>query len=198
MNVGIIILAAGESKRMGFPKQLLPINKKTMLIQLIDEAIDTRIGPITVVIGAHKDKIAPIFENIPINIIDNSHWQTGMASSIKMGLIGTYMMNKDVEGVIIMSSDMPNVTAKYLEKLAELAEENPEKDIFASSYQNTIGIPAYFRRNKFEDLLNLKNDEGAKKVILNAGNSVFKIKSEVIGFDIDTKEDYLNYINTKN
>lgn len=198
MNIGIIILAAGESKRMGFPKQLLPVNNKTLLLQLIEAALDTRIGPITVVVGAHKDKIVPIFENIPINIIDNAHWQSGISSSIKMGMVGTYMVNKEIEGVILLTSDMPNVTTAFIEKLADLSKEKQDVDIIATGYQNTVGIPTFFRRNMFEKLLELKNDEGAKKIILESKEKVFVIKNEVVGIDLDTKEDYLNFINSKN
>lgn len=197
MNLATVILAAGASKRMGMPKQILPIGNKTMIKHIIDEVLELETYPITVVIGANRDKIAPEVADIPINIIVNQHWETGMASSIKMGLIGTYLIEKNIEALLIVTSDMPFVTEKVLKKLIEKAESSTAK-IVASGYGKSVGVPALFKREVFNDLLDLSGEEGAKSLF-----KKYKKEVEVVSFpegeiDLDTKEDYFNFIQSKN
>jgi molybdenum cofactor cytidylyltransferase len=197
MNLATVILAAGASKRMGMPKQILPIGNKTMIKHIIDEVLELETYPITVVIGANRDKIAPEVADIPINIIVNQHWETGMASSIKMGLIGTYLIEKNIEALLIVTSDMPFVTEKVLKKLIEKATSSTAK-IVASGYGKSVGVPALFKREVFNDLLDLSGEEGAKSLF-----KKYKKEVEVVSFpegeiDLDTKEDYFNFIQSKN
>ena len=78
MNTGIVILAAGSSQRMGTPKQLLPVFGTSLIKYFIEEAMETPCYPITVVVGAHKAKIVPELKNMPISIVDNPAWESGM------------------------------------------------------------------------------------------------------------------------
>ncbi|OYU64941.1 MAG: 4-diphosphocytidyl-2C-methyl-D-erythritol synthase, partial [Cytophagaceae bacterium BCCC1] len=163
MNIGVVILAAGESKRMGVPKQILPIFGIPMLKYLVDEVLDTEAHPVTVVVGANKTKIVPLLENIPIGIIDNPDWQKGMGSSIKMGLVGSYLITKGFDGLIFMTSDMPFVNAEVINKLIKTAREFPDKTIIASKYAGTLGIPVLYKKERFEDILDMKPEHGAKQ-----------------------------------
>ncbi len=198
MNIAIIILAAGESKRMGVPKQLLDIRGESMLKKLIHSALDTSCFPITVVLGAHKSAIVPGLKDMPINIADNPHWQTGMASSVKMGLVGTYLISNTIDAVIIITADMPDIDKKVIENLVLASKNNPEKEIIASHYGEVKGVPALFRRSMFESLLDLKGDEGARKLIRDNADKVLLVEIGTCGEDLDTKEDYFRYLNSKN
>lgn len=198
MNVGLVILAAGESSRMGTPKQLLPIFGKSMLKYLIEEAFETKCVPVTVVLGAHKSKIVPELHNMPISIIDNANWATGMGSSIKMGLIGVYMVEKSIDAVIFMTSDMPFVNAEVINKMIQIADEHPEKSIVAAKYGGTVGIPALFKRAVFEQLLDIKPKAGAKSIIQANKKDTISFNFDLGSVDLDTKQDYFEFLQSKN
>jgi molybdenum cofactor cytidylyltransferase len=198
MNIGVVILAAGESKRMGVPKQILPIFGIPMLKYLVDEVLDTEAHPVTVVVGANKTKIVPLLENIPIGIIDNPDWQKGMGSSIKMGLVGSYLITKGFDGLIFMTSDMPFVNAKVINKLIKTAREFPEKTIVASKYAGTLGIPVLYKKERFEDILDMKPEHGAKQFFNKYPDEIVAVDFDLGVIDLDTKEDYYNFLQSKN
>lgn len=198
MNIGVVILAAGESKRMGVPKQILPIFGVPMLKYLVDEVLDTEAHPVTVVVGANKTKIVPLLENIPIGIIDNPDWQKGMGSSIKMGLVGSYLITKGFDGLIFMTSDMPFVNAEVINKLIKTAREFPEKTIIASKYAGTLGIPVLYKKERFEDILDMKPEHGAKQFFNKYLDEIVTVDFDLGAIDLDTKEDYYNFLQSKN
>ncbi|MCP9747011.1 NTP transferase domain-containing protein [Lacihabitans sp. CS3-21] len=198
MNIGVVILAAGESKRMGVPKQILPIFGIPMLKYLVDEVLDTEAHPVTVVVGANKTKIVPLLENIPIGIIDNPDWQKGMGSSIKMGLVGSYLITKGFDGLIFMTSDMPFVNAEVINKLIKTAREFPDKTIIASKYAGTLGIPVLYKKERFEDILDMKPEHGAKQFFNKYADEIVPVDFNLGAIDLDTKEDYYNFLQSKN
>lgn len=198
MNIGVVILAAGESKRMGVPKQILPIFGVPMLKYFVDEVLDTEAHPVTVVVGANKTKIVPLLENIPIGIIDNPEWQKGMGSSIKMGLVGSYLITKGFDGLIFMTSDMPFVNSAMINKLIETAREFPEKTIIASKYSGTLGIPVLYKKERFEDILDMKAEHGAKQFFNKYPEEIVTVDFDLGAVDLDTKEDYYNFLQSKN
>jgi molybdenum cofactor cytidylyltransferase len=198
MNVGAVILAAGESRRMGFPKQTLPVFGTTMIKHLVHQVFDTACYPITVVLGAHKDKIVPQLKDMPINIIDNPAWKDGMSSSIKMGLVGSYLMTKAIDGLLIMASDMPHITSQTIKEMIKLAIEHPEKSIVAARYKGINGIPVLFRRSRFEDILNLQKGDQAKSILKNYPDQILSYDFELGQIDLDTKEDYFKFIQNQN
>ncbi|MFN3782805.1 MAG: NTP transferase domain-containing protein [Spirosomataceae bacterium] len=193
MQTSIVLLAAGASSRMGTPKQLLPIGSKNMIQTLIDEALKTSCYPITVVLGANKAKIVPALVDMPINLVDNANWESGMASSIKMGLIGSYMIEKNIDSILFLTSDMPYVTSGYIQEIIRKAEET-EALIIASKYGGTVGIPALFKREIFTDLLELTGEEGARKLIQQNKEKLALVDFPNGAFDLDTPEDYASFI----
>lgn len=198
MNVAIVILAAGAASRMGQPKQLLPINGKSLIKYITEIAMDTACYPVTVVLGANRQLIRGELDKMPITVIDNPKWEDGMASSIKMGLIGTYMTAKEIEAVIFLTVDMPYISSELINKLIEKAIQNPDSQIIASKYDGQIGIPVLFKRSIFNDLLDLSGEQGAKKVILQHLNNTKTIDFPEGKFDLDTQVDYQNYLQRLN
>ncbi|CAH0995016.1 Nicotine blue oxidoreductase [Emticicia aquatica] len=198
MNTSIIILAAGASSRMGAPKQLLLVDGKTLIKRVAEVAIDTPCHPIVTVLGANRHLIRKEIEKIPITVIDNPQWENGMSSSIKMGLVGTYMTQKEMDAVIFLTVDMPFVTARLINEMIEKATENPEIEIVACKYDNQVGIPVLFKRPLFNDLLELKGDEGAKKIVLKNKEKTALIDFPEGKFDLDTIDEYRNFVSNYN
>lgn len=188
-KIGIIILAAGESKRMGSPKQLLAIEGKSLIKHTAEIALATDCYPVVLVIGAHKPQIAPEIVDLPLTIIDNPTWHEGMASSVRMGLVGMYMTYKDIDAVLILVCDQPHLSLALLEKMVAV-HQTKEAPIVACKYAGQVGVPVLFSRKYFEELLDLKGEKGAKSVLMSHLDEAHVVIFEDGAIDLDTPEDY--------
>ncbi|MBC7567999.1 MAG: nucleotidyltransferase family protein, partial [Pedobacter sp.] len=151
---GIIILAAGNSSRLGKPKQLLTYQGKTLLKHVTDESLEASDGAIVVVLGAYAE-IAVEATNDRLFRVVNERWQSGMSSSLAMGLLELLTQHKDLENAIVTVADQPYVTADLLKALI-IKQQQTGKGIIASSYAQTIGVPVLFNKKYFDLLLSLK------------------------------------------
>lgn len=180
-----IILAAGESSRLGRPKQNLLFQGQTLLNRTIDAAKGSNCDPVIVVLGANAEKITPIKDVITLY---NKDWIEGMASSIRTGING---INGDfsVHRAIILLCDQPFVSAELLNSLIGMYKQTG-KPIVACSYKRTMGVPALFDRTLFGELLSLQGQQGAKKIFKAYVNQVVIVPFEKGSIDIDTPDDY--------
>jgi len=187
-GIGIIILAAGASTRLGEPKQNLSFRGKNLLNHAITVAKETDYTPIIIITGAHTLETDDISDP-EVYVVQNPDWQKGIAASISLGI--SYLQEKEpkISGVILMVCDQPYVTSTILHQLiTERIKTN--KPIIACSYQDTLGTPVLYDKKYFEALSNLKGDEGAKKIILKNLEEVASITFDLGSIDIDTEEDY--------
>lgn len=191
-NTGIILLAAGNSSRMGTAKQLLSYQGKTFLDRTIDTALEVfNQDQIILVLGADHNEIASKIENKNIQISINDDWQSGMASSIKAGLETLKKHIPDLEHCFISVCDQPFLTSEIFAEMFQL-KENSNKNIIAARYSDTIGVPALFSKKNFEALMELSGEQGAKKIIQRNMEDVETFEFENGAIDIDTKVDYEN------
>lgn len=183
----IILLAAGASTRLGQPKQFMSYNNSTLLDISLDAALQSAAQKVVLVLGA-VDTTG--ISNPKLAIASNSHWQSGMASSIRCGL-SALAADKSVDagGVIIMACDQPFITSALLDNLVTLQQETGKKMV-ASAYAGTMGIPAFFHRDLFPELLALEGEGGAKKLLAAHGEAVATLDFSLGAVDIDTPEDY--------
>ena len=188
-SYGIILLAAGQSARLGKPKQLLNYKGKTLLAHSLQIAIETQLQPIVTVLGANLDILKESIELINTTIVINQEWSEGMASSIRCGMEELLKIAPSIAGVIIMVCDQPYVTAKLLTDLVEKHEDSSQP-IIASRYNNNIGTPALFDKTIFALLLSLKGDSGAKKIMKSNPDWVETVDFPFGEIDIDTTLDY--------
>ncbi len=193
MNIGIIILAAGSSSRMGRSKQLLEIEGEPLLCRCVRVAQAVNSNQVVVILGANEKAHREIIDKLPVHIISNYYWKTGMGSSIKTGINYLIQEVSDLEAVIIMVCDQPALTAEHLEKLIQKFNQT-KKSIIASSYSNSNGVPVLFGRSFFSNLLLLSDDQGAKKIIQQFPGQVATVEFPKGSFDLDTEEDYQNYL----
>lgn len=187
MKTGIIILAAGKSTRLGYPKQIAIFKGKTLLQLAIDAANGCKADKRVLVLGANRDEIKKTFSGASIPNIPNPNFEKGISSSIKIGL--EYMLRFDKpDQVIIMLCDQPFVDAKLLNKLIA-SQEKEERGIVACAYSKTIGVPILFGKAYFKELMELKGDEGAKKIALAHEDDLVSVSFPKGKVDIDTEED---------
>ncbi len=187
-NYAIIILAAGQSKRLGQPKQLVAYKDKTLLNRAIDTAIETQIENIIIVLGAHFEEIKKSVTSKNILILKNENYAQGMASSIHLGLMHIMSYAPNIENVLFMVCDQPFVDAQLLSHLVEV-QNNSGMSIVASQYGDVLGTPALFHKSFFEELLQLKGDAGAGKLIKKHLTEVAIVQFDKGIIDIDSEED---------
>ena len=188
-NIGTVILAAGSSSRLGRPKQLLEFGGMTLLGHTVTEAANSNTCSVVVVLGADGDLIANEIDGDIVSIVKNKNWEEGMASSIRLGL-NTLLQNKPkIDAIIIMVCDQPFISTGILNDLMA-THMKAGKSIVACNYGEAIGTPALFHKSLFKELMQLKGDVGAKKIIQQHRNDVATVLFPKGSIDIDTMEDY--------
>jgi molybdenum cofactor cytidylyltransferase len=185
---GLIILAAGESSRLGKPKQNLVYRGKTLLQHAIAAGICSACTPVIVVLGAYADEILPEIEGHAITIVNNPDWQHGMSTSIKSG-IAELQKTDGIDSAIIMLSDQPFADEALLTQLIS-QHQRSKKGIIACEYNNTLGVPVLFQQKYFAALLKLNGHDGAKKILGLYADDVGSVPFPKGAVDIDTVEDY--------
>ncbi len=188
-NTGIVILAAGRASRFGDIKQLLPFNGKTLLQHVIEAAATAGAAPIMVVTGANAKEVAASIDHHPVDLVFNAQWQQGKGSGIVAGVQQMMTSNKDVQQIIIAVCDQPFVTTSLFARLVQ-TQQDSGKPIVASAYADTLGTPVLFARKYFDRLLGLKNEEGAKELLMTYNEDVASVAFPQGHIDIDTKDDY--------
>jgi molybdenum cofactor cytidylyltransferase len=186
MKVGVIVLAAGGSSRMGSPKQLLRYRGQTLIRRAAEAALASKCDRVVVVIGSEASQMRREVEDLPVSVVGNENWQTGMSSSIRAGL--DELRQHDLDGIVIMLCDQPFVTAGILNDLITTHRQTG-KPIVASSYETTKGVPAFFARELFPELTSLSADEGARRLIVKHPDLVATINFPEGAIDIDTPQD---------
>lgn len=188
-SIGLILLAAGESARLGKPKQLLDYEGQTLLRHSLQVAGASDAHPLVVVLGADAALIEKEVSGSEAHVVVNSDWQEGMASSIRFGIEELKRLNPAAEGAVLMVCDQPYVSTDLINSLLARLRE-PGKLIVGSRYADTVGTPACFHQSLFPELLQLEGEGGAKGLLLKYAQEL-----EIVPFpegktDIDTEADY--------
>jgi molybdenum cofactor cytidylyltransferase len=192
-SIAIIILAAGASTRMGRPKQLLEYNGRSLIQHAVGVATASICHPIIVVLGAYADRIKPEIATLSVETIENSFWQQGMSTSIRIGIETLNKSYSKIEAAILMLCDQPFVSPCLIERLINVYRTT-QPSIVASEYDLVLGVPALFDRTLFPELAQLSNDTGAKKIIQKYIRQVARVSFPEGIIDIDTPQDYSSAI----
>lgn len=196
-KTGILILAAGASRRMGTPKQLLKIGDETLLnrtIRITQQLINKEI---VVVLGANAAIIQPTIKvEKTVSVVLNEDWEKGMGTTLKKGV--DFLKNKisDLEAIIILVCDQPYLTTEILTKLRTVHQKT-KAEIVATKYNDVIGVPALFSKELFPKLLELNEDEGARKIIKKYHGVVETVHFPQGIIDLDTPAAYQTFLKNK-
>ncbi|WP_436515184.1 nucleotidyltransferase family protein [Ekhidna sp. To15] len=186
-KIGIIILAAGASKRLGQPKQLVSFQGKKLLQHTIDCTVNLDFSSKVLVLGAKADQVLQQVELHDFNTCLNKQWEEGMGSSLRIAVEKSIELNPDLEAIIVQVSDQPFVSKELLGELLELYIS--ESSIVACEYEEVKGVPTLFGSKYFDELLQLDGDQGAKKIIQKHQSVLKIVRFDQGNFDIDTPED---------
>ena len=187
-KTGIIILAAGNSSRLGRPKQLLPYHGKTLLSHVVAEALAAELTPVVVVTGAYEAEIRDSLQGQAANIIHNPRWETGMASGIVAGLAEALAIEPQLRAAIVAVCDQPHISAELFRALVG-QQAASGKGLVACMYAGTLGTPVLFDHRYFKELSVLSGDTGAKQLLKRYPDDVATVPFPDGGVDIDTEED---------
>jgi molybdenum cofactor cytidylyltransferase len=177
-----LILAGGESKRMGLPKLMLSYQGKTLLAHAIAKA-NIVSGETLVVVGKYKDIYQMEAERAGSSVIFSEDWSEGLASSLRLGV---QAVKPNVEAVLIVLPDQPFVPLEHLQTLVKTWQDLSAQLVF-SRYQSILGAPCIISRSLFADVQALRGDKGARALI-REGVTVAEVGLEH-SQDIDTPED---------
>lgn len=191
-RTGIIVLAAGASVRMGTPKQLLEVGGVSLVQRAAQAAIDSECHPVVVVLGANTELIRPELEGLAINVVVNLEWSAGMSASIRCGLNKLLTLAHEIEGVVLMLADQPEVTGEALRKLTGARKTS---GLVAARYHGVLGTPAFFSREHFDELLQLDGQSGARSLIERHRARVLAVDLPEAARDLDTPEDLAAFEN---
>ena len=193
-EIGVLILAAGGSRRLGKPKQLLRYEQESLLLRIVNSVLKLQDILPMVVVGAQRELMMQELAAKPVDVIYNERWESGLATSIAVGLSGILQKNERLQGCLFVVCDQPFLNTAVLQQILD-KQLQPDKGIVAAAYDGTVGTPVFFRRKYFEKLLQLSQDEGAKKVVTRHLSDLVMVPFAEGATDIDTQEDYSRLIN---
>jgi molybdenum cofactor cytidylyltransferase len=182
-----ILLAAGESRRMGYPKPLLEIGGRSFLATLAAAMLDS-VGRLIVVVGAHAEVVRrAVPADSRITVVDNPEYIRGQLSSIKVGLNA---VGAQAGGAMVHLADHPLVRATTFAALAG-EYRRTRKPIVIARYHGRRGHPVLFARALFAELQAAPEDQGARVVVGSDPDRVAYLDLDDPGvvMDLDTPED---------
>ena len=187
-KIGVIILAAGSSSRLGYPKQLVEFRGIPLLQHSIKVAESLKLDTKILVLGAKAEVIEKEIDGSNFVVVINENWEEGMGTSISKGVAEALKTEKELDHILVLLSDQPFVSKENIQDLIQ-GQLDSNKPATFSEYVGEVGVPAIFSREVFPELQKLKKDQGAKKLILNNEISFETVKFEGGNFDVDTAED---------
>lgn len=182
-----VVLAAGMSRRLGQPKQLVRVNGKTLIEIALDTALRSRLADVTVVISPEMLETVRSAATNSVHVVVNEHARRGQSSSLRLGIKAVPCESR---AAIVLMVDQPLVTPAILDKLVETWEETQPLAV-VPMYAGIRGTPALLSRSLFAQISELEGDIGAREILRRNADCVAKVEVGHLGrpLDIDTPED---------
>ncbi|MBD3183138.1 NTP transferase domain-containing protein [Candidatus Poribacteria bacterium] len=186
--ISAVILAAGESRRMGGIKLLLPFGEKTIIETVADSALQSKLDNVLVILGSSAKKISEKIRDMPVEISVNPNFSRGMLSSI---LWGFRHLPDSTDAVLIMLGDQPMVSSSVIDAIINGYSET-EKGIILPVYNKKRGHPVLIDVKYSDDLKRLDPEKGLRELMHKYTGDIMEVhvNTPTILRDIDTPEDY--------
>jgi len=183
-----LLLAAGESKRMGRSKQLLPYGDKTILETVIDHITHSSVDETLIVLGANREKIERIIKDLPVKSVYNPRYKEGMLSSVQKGFVS---LPKETEAVLVFLGDQPMVPSSAITQIVH-AYRSTEKGIVLPVFDKRRGHPILIDNKYSQKVAALDPEIGLRALIHNHPEDILEVELDTPAIikDIDTPEDY--------
>lgn len=184
-----VILAAGQGRRMGKPKQLLLLGGEGMICHVAKAACQANFDQVIVITGAYADAVAQVLQGLPLQMIHNEEWQQGQATSVKKA-VGA--ISNDEGAVVFLLADQPLVSVGLINEIIGIYHETKASIVMPRAF-NQPGNPVLFALTDWRaELLQLAGDQGARQIIKDNQEVIHYIElvDKEIFFDVDTPEEY--------
>jgi xanthine dehydrogenase accessory factor len=187
-SVTAIILGAGESRRMGKPKLLLPFGDATMIGTVISNVLASSVEKAIVVLGSNYESHHEVIKDYPVEIVNNKQFREGMFSSVKCGLEA---ISDTTDAVMVLLGDQPMIQADEMDQLIESYRES-EKEIAIATHGNKRGHPVLFGRKFISEISGYPSEASLRDLLQNHPAEILETKTghDRILRDIDTEKDY--------
>ncbi|MFZ0535108.1 MAG: selenium cofactor biosynthesis protein YqeC [Anaerolineales bacterium] len=188
--IGGVILAAGGSSRLGEPKQLLLWKGQPLIRHVAIAALKAGLTPVVVVVGSSAEEVQSSINDLPLRIVINSEWDTGLSSSIKRGIAP---LPKEIGGAVFLQADQPQIPPLLIKSLVE-AHQTTLSPIVAPQIDGQRGNPVLFDSSTFSKLLSLEGDLGGRDLFGRLPVHWVTWHDPNLLLDIDTPKDYQKFL----
>ena len=183
-----VVLAAGESARLGRPKQLVEHRGRSLLRHTVESATAGGCDPVVVVLGYRAGDLRLEVESTGARIVVNAAWREGMASSIRTAVRSLPQLAPGARGVLLMTCDQLRIDPDVVRLLRERFDGSPGRMV-ACEYADTVGVPALFERSRFADLGRLRGPGGARQILLSDPDRLVRVPWPAGAVDVDREKD---------
>jgi molybdenum cofactor cytidylyltransferase len=183
----VVVLAAGASRRLPGPKQLLRYRGVTLLRRAAQTAVAAACGPVVVVLAAGAGPLRFELQDLDVRIVENPDAAQGLSTSVRSGLAALEGHGAP-DAVLFMTCDQPEVTPEILGRLVA-AFATSHAPAVACEYAGTVGVPALVGRALFDEVRALAGDAGARQILQRHPAETVRVPFEGGALDIDTPED---------
>jgi molybdenum cofactor cytidylyltransferase len=185
MVVTVLVLAAGSSRRLGRPKQLLPYRGTTLLDATLRIARSCGADQVMVTLGGAGDEVRAAVDLSGVDVVDNPDFGTGCGSSIAAAVDA---LDERTDGIVLLLGDQPGVSPAAVRRLVEEAAGSP---LGISQYNDALGHPFWFGREVFGELRALHGDKAVWKLLESGRYPVREVAAAgLVPLDVDTWDDY--------
>jgi molybdenum cofactor cytidylyltransferase len=188
MRVSGVILAAGQSSRLGRPKQLLPLDGKPIVRITAEQTLASSLDEVILVTGAAGDEVAAAVADLPVRLVHNPSYAEGQSTSLKVGLAA---VSPDIDAVMFLLGDQPEVGPEIIDALIAKFKRTGSA-IVQPVYGKVPGNPVLFGRALFSELVTIEGDQGARSLLRQHIDKIAKVA--IVGAslpgDVDTEKDY--------
>jgi molybdenum cofactor cytidylyltransferase len=184
-----VVLAAGESRRMGKPKQLLPFGERTILERVVDTLLTAGVGEVVVVLGHLADPVRAALGDRPVRTVVNASYRQGMLSSVKCGVRA---IGAGFDAVLFSLGDQPHIECTVVSEVIQ-AYRTGHAGIVIPRYGAKKGHPIIINLQKYrEAIVNLPEDVGLNTLMQEHADDVrlIDVATDDIIRDIDVPDDY--------
>lgn len=180
-----ILLAAGGSRRLGRPKQLVRLQGCPLIRRAALRCLDATPGRCVVVLGAKSVACRAALQGLPVKLTGHLRWREGQASSLRAGLRA---LPRSATGALVVLVDQWNVDARHLATLIHRWRRQPQRPV-ATLFAGRLMAPALFPRRVLPELMKLHGDSGARELLARLQPAVGRVTPSRAPQDLDTPAD---------
>jgi molybdenum cofactor cytidylyltransferase len=192
--ISAIILAAGESRRMGKTKLILDWRGKTILQHVLDTLRDSPVDEVVLVLGHEAERIRGGIQAPGVKIVINPDYREGMSTSLRLGILAA---DPDTQAFLVVLADQPGINPEIISELIQnFRQAFPGKNIVVPVFKGRRGHPVLFGSKYRGEILAVEGDVGGREILAEHPEDILTVEmdAEAVLVDIDTPEDYQRHL----